>query len=295
MLKYFLQQGRYCKVRKPAFICAMDMENRLRGLRHVALDLDGTLHKDGLLFACTLPFLEQLKSLGIGWTFLTNNCSRSTREYVGFLQKNGIPAEPKDVYSSAHATLEYLRSEMPEVKRLFVLGTKSLARELEEEGFMVCGLGQEHPDAVVVAFDTGLTYERLCKAAYWIDSDTPFLATHPDTVCPTDLPTVLVDCGSICAALERATGRVPVAVLGKPDPLMLQGLMKRRNVRAAELAMVGDRLYTDIAMAKAAGVLDVLVLSGETSAAAATAAAPTLVVDDVGELGNRLADARKNI
>jgi NagD protein len=211
----------------------------------------------------------------------------------------GIDVDVEDVYSSMHATLEYLRRELPDVRRPFVLGTASLQREFESEGYAVAGeSADEAPDAVVVAFDTGLIYERLCRAAYWIAEGIPFIATHPDRVCPTDRPTVLVDCGSICAALEQATGRAPIAVPGKPSPMMLAGLMQRRGVEQAELAMVGDRLYTDIAMANAAGVLSVLVLSGESTAADANAAAdsdtPALIVRDVGELGRRLIEARES-
>jgi NagD protein len=82
--------------------------------------------------------------------------------------------------------------------------------ELSEAGFSLCvdDPGDE-PDAVVVGFDTALVFQRLCRAAYWIQNDKPFIATHPDRVCPTDQPTVLVDCGSICAALEKATDGVP--------------------------------------------------------------------------------------
>ena len=118
----------------------------------------------------------------------------------------------------------------------------------------------------VVGFDTELTFARLCRAAYWISKGKPFIATHPDRICPTDQPTVLVDCGAICAALEQAAGRGPDVVLGKPDPCMLRGILSRHALAPEQLAMVGDRLYTDMAMARRAGALGVLVLTGETTA-----------------------------
>jgi hypothetical protein len=118
------------------------------------------------------------------------------------------------------------------------------------------------PQAVVVGFDMTLSYDRLCKAAYWISTGLPFIATHPDMVCPTDQSTVLVDCGAICACLTAATGRWPV-VLGKPDPAILLNLCVRHAVAPEEMAMVGDRIYTDIVMAQKAGAVAVLVLSGE--------------------------------
>ena len=137
------------------------------------------------------------------------------------------------------------------------------------------------------------SYERLCRAAYWIDAGLPFLATHPDLICPTDEPTVLVDCGAICACLSAATGRRPV-VLGKPEPTMLLDLCERLGLSNEQVAMVGDRVYTDIAMAQKADVFSVLVLSGEATAADAAALArpPDLVLDDVGVLGERLEQAQ---
>jgi NagD protein len=118
----------------------------------------------------------------------------------------------------------------------------------------------------------------------------PFIATHPDRVCPTDQPTVLVDCGAICAALREATGRVPEAVLGKPDPCMIRGVLRRQGLNAYQLAVVGDRLYTDMVMARDAGAFGVLVLTGETTAADVRGAVPPpdMVVCGLGELSELL-------
>jgi NagD protein len=106
---------------------------------------------------------------------------------------------------------------------------------------------------------------------------------------------VLVDCGSICAALKEAAGRGPDAVLGKPDPRMLRGLLRRQQLMPENLAMVGDRLYTDIEMARRAGVLGVLVLTGEATAEAARQhiPPPDLMVADIAELGDELRAARE--
>jgi NagD protein len=151
------------------------------------------------------------------------------------------------------------------------------------------------PDAVIVGFDKTLTYARLCRAAWWIKQGKPYFATNPDRVCPTDEPTVLVDCGSICAALREATGRAPTAVLGKPDPAMLRGILHKHDLKPEQLAMVGDRLYTDVAMAHRAGVLGVLVLTGEATSeeAARHTPQPDLVVADIAELGEKLRAARE--
>jgi len=257
--------------------------------------MDGTIYSGGTLFKSTLPFLALLGELGIGHTFLTNNSSKSARDYLARLRQIGIAATPDQLYTSTQATIEHLRQHLPAVRRLFVLGTASMSRELEGAGFaLTADSATDEPDAVLVGFDTELTFSRLCRAAYWIKEGKPFVATHPDRVCPTDQPTVLVDCGALCAALEQAAGRRPDVVLGKPDPCMLRGILSRHALAPEQLAMVGDRLYTDMAMAHRAGAFGVLVLTGETTAAAGAnhSPAPDLVVSGLAELGERLRAAR---
>jgi HAD superfamily hydrolase (TIGR01450 family) len=267
------------------------MPFELSQIRHVVLDLDGTIYRGNRLLDATLPFLARLRGWGIGYTFLTNNTSRSKREYVEKLQRFGVDATESQIYTPADSTIAHLQEHLPDAKKLAVLGTPSLCQQFEGAGFVI---DWEAPDAIVVGFDTTLTYDRLCKAAYWIAARLPYVATHPDRVCPTDEPTILVDCGSICACLAAATGRNPDIVLGKPDPRILLDLCPRLGIAPAQMAMVGDRVYTDVAMAQGAGVMAVLVLSGEAAAADAAALSPPadLVVADIGELGDKLNSAR---
>jgi NagD protein len=261
-------------------------------VRHVVLDMDGTLYSGARLFVQTVPFLEGLRSMGIGYTFLTNNTSRSKADYVKKLRGLGIEAREFEIYTPAESTIKYLRNCLPHAKALALLGTPSLVQEFVEAGFVV---SWDAPEVVVVGFDTTVTYERLCRAAYWISSGLPFLATHPDLVCPTDEPTVLVDCGSLCACLTAATGRQPI-VFGKPSPSILLELRDRLHLASDELIMVGDRIYTDMKMAREAGIPAALVLTGETTAAQAAELCekPEVIVADVGQLGELLADARHN-
>jgi NagD protein len=259
----------------------------LSRIRHVVLDMDGTIYKGSRLFPCTLPFLARLRRAGICYTFLTNNTSRSKRDYVQKLRGFGIECDEPQIYTPADSAIVYLRDRHPDAAAIAVLGTASLCTQLELAGFTVTWAA---PQAVVVGFDTTLTYDRLCRTAYWVSQGLPFVATHPDLVCPTDEPTVLVDCGSICAALTAATGRKPV-VLGKPDPVILLDLCRSLSLAPDQIAMVGDRIYTDMAMARAAGALSVLVLTGEATAADAAGAPnnPDLVLEDIGRLGDLLA------
>jgi len=271
------------------------MKDRLNEIAHVALDLDGTVYRGRTMFETSLPFLELLTRLGVGYTFLTNNPSKNTAEYLKHLAALGIRISAEQLYTSTQATVEFLAEQRPRLRRLFILGTAGMAAEFAAAGY---GLAEDdpadEPDAVVVGFDLTLTHARLCRAAWWISRGKEYFATNPDRVCPTDEATVLVDCGSIVAALQAATGVSPAAVMGKPDPGMIRGILRRHGLEPGQLAMVGDRLSTDIAMARRSGALGVLVLTGEATAAQAAAAdpAPDLVVADLAELGARFQSRR---
>jgi NagD protein len=271
------------------------VDKRLGKIRHVALDMDGTIYKGSTLFDFSKPFLASLKQMGIGYTFLTNNPSKSVKDYLSKLAGYGINAKADELYTSAQATIEYLHSRYPKARRIFALGTPSMLEEFEKHGFDLCDDSpKDEPELVVVGFDMTLSYSRLCRAAWWISKGKPYIATNPDRVCPTDQPTVLVDCGAICAALNEATGRKPDAVMGKPDPTMLRGILLKHSLQPNELAMVGDRIYTDVAMGHAAGALAVLVLTGEATADDAQKASepPDITVPSLKEFGEQLRQAR---
>ena len=269
---------------------------RLKKIRHVALDMDGTIYMGMSLFDYTKPFLATLKELGITYSFLTNNPSTSIEDYLKKLAGMGIEATREEMYSTALATIDYIRHNLPDAKRLFLLGTPSMTQEFVNAGFIPTeNSADDKPDALVVAFDKTLDYSRLCRVAWWASQGIPYIATNPDRVCPTDQPTVLVDCGSICKCIEHATNRCPDIVLGKPDPNMLSGVQARFGVQPEEVAMVGDRIYTDIEMAHNAGAFGVLVLSGETTLAIADEAArqPDLIAQNISVLGELLYQVNK--
>ena len=279
-----------CAIERQSNISA-ELKKRLKAIKHVALDMDGTIYNGDKLFPFTVNFLNNMKKAGIGYSFLTNNSSKSRLDYLHHLEKMGIPASLDEIYTSGQATIDFLRFHHPEIERLFILGTPSLIKEFEDAGFI--STTDDHadvPDAVIAAFDTSLTYSRLCRAAWWVQKGITYIATNPDKVCPTNLPTVLVDCGSMCAGIEKATGRWPDIVIGKPDPRMLDGIMCRYNLRPDEIAMVGDRIYTDILMAEKTGALGVLVLTGETKEEDLkdNDVIPDLVAKDLSEFGNMI-------
>ena len=284
-----------------------EMKAKLAKIRHLALDMDGTIYLGSTLFPFTKKFLADMTEAGITYSFLTNNPSISVSDYLKKLEKLGIEANEDNMYTTSLAAIDYIKSHYPEAKRLFILGTPSMTTQFEEAGFISCADDPDDvPDVLVVAFDKTLAYDRLCRASWWASQGIPYVATNPDRVCPTDQRTVLVDCGSICKCIEYATCRQPDVCVGKPDPNMLRGVFERYGYQPEEVAMVGDRIYTDTATAHNAGAFGVLVLSGETTLEVAEKVAedartnpapeffpPDLIARDVKELGELLIEARK--
>ena len=272
-----------------------ELKSQLARLRYVALDMDGTIYMGNTIFPYTIPFLEKLDRLGIEYSFLTNNPTKSLDAYIEKLRRLGIPCRQDQMYSTATATIDYIKTHFPEARRLFLLGTPSMISQFEEAGFISCADDPaDVPDVVVAAFDMTLQYSRLCRCAWWVSKGLPYIATNPDWVCPTDEDTILVDCGSICKCIEGATGRRPDIFIGKPNPDILFGVLHSKGVDPSEAAIVGDRIYTDVRTGINAGAMGVLVLSGETtmSIAKASDVVPTLICRDIEEFGDLLEEAR---
>ena len=288
-------------------ILTPELKAKLSKIKHLALDMDGTIYLGSQLFPFTIDFLDSMDKAGVGHSFLTNNPTKSVADYLHKLEGMGIKATEDNMYTTSLAAIDYIKKTHPKAKRLFMLGTPSMVSQFEKAGFEACADDPDDvPDVLVVAFDTTLVYPRLCRAAWWASQGIPYVATNPDRVCPTDQRVVLVDCGSLQKCIEHATGRRPDIVLGRPDPTMLQGIMDRHGLKPDEIAMIGDRIYTDTAMAHNAGAVGVLVLSGETTLETAekvrqNAATnpnpefypPDVIVRDIKELGELIIESKK--
>lgn len=269
--------------------CFRDHRDALRRIRHVVMDMDGTIYHGSQLFPTTLPFLARLRSLGIGYTFLTNNSSRSTDVYLEHLKHFGISVPRECMLTSTGNAVDYLKRHLPGVRRLFMLGTESFRAEMRSYGFADVSMTDE-PEAVVTAFDTALLYERLCKTAWWIKHDKPWIATHCDLECPTELPTTLVDCGSITACLTAVSGRKPV-VLGKPNREMMETVLHRYGLEPEEVVMCGDRPYTDIQLAVNSGTFSAMI--APVPPAKPPVPRATWIIPHLEVLGEALSESRR--
>ena len=242
------------------------MDAQLKEIDAVFLDLDGTIYLGGELIEGALDFLARCDEKGVKRYFLSNNSSRSVKQYVKKLQTFGIPAEEDDVLLSTHDLLSWLDAN--NITKTWLIGTEGMREMLEEKGIET---ESEEPQYVVLGYDTEISYNKISQASIFMHAGVPLVASHPDMVCPTPgggLP----DVGAYLAMLKVTTGVDPEHISGKPNAGMILHKIEALGLDPARCAMVGDRLYTDLAMATRAGCVGVLVLSGEAT------------MDDVNEL-----------
>lgn len=257
----------------------------LRACRLFLLDMDGTLYLGDEVYPGAIEFVETLRRQGREFRYLTNNSSRAGEDYVNRCRSLGFPCEPENVFTSGMATGLYLQRAHPG-EMVYPVGTRAFVRELGRYGVP---MGEADAKVVVVGFDRELTYEKLEKAVHFLRRGAAFVAANPDWVCPMPGDEALPDCGSICALLTAATGREPYYI-GKPNRNMVDLLSAQTGVPNRQICCVGDRLYTDIAVAENAGAVSALVLSGETTAdmLAASETRPDYVFPGVRELSQAL-------
>lgn len=234
------------------------MIEELKPIRCYMLDMDGTFYLGDHLLPGALNFMDYLARKKLDYLFLTNNSSRNRENYAEKIRRLGFNVDETRIFTSGEATTIYLKKHT-KFQRIYLLGTEALENEFTLAGFE---LVKEKPEAVVLGFDTTLTYEKIWKACDFIRDGLPYIATHPDFNCPTDSG-FMPDIGSFIALIEASTGRKPDSIIGKPYHHIVNAVVEKTGYQLNEIAMVGDRLYTDIALGKA-GIATILVLSGET-------------------------------
>ena len=223
------------------------------------LDMDGTIYLDNDLFDGTLDFLDYIKEVGGRYIFLTNNSSKSVDKYIEKLGNLGIKATKDDFLTSTNATIVYLKKQ--NYKKIYAFGTGSFVSQLKKANLNIVTELCDDIDCLCMGFDTELTFKKLEDACILLKRDIDYIATNPDWVCPTWYGFV-PDCGSVSEMIYNATKKRP-RFIGKPQPEMAYLAMDMTGYDKSETAVMGDRLYTDIACGVNAGIDSIFVLSGE--------------------------------
>jgi len=261
----------------------------IESCRAVVCDLDGTLTLGEKRLPGAVEFLERVLASGRRLFYFTNNSSRSRKTYLERLRHFGFPAADEHLITSTDCAIQYMRRNDigPEI---YAVGNRDFLGEMREHGFLCLdethGFDGARPRAVLLAFDTELTYAKIQAAYELIVDGVPYLATHADKLCPVAPGRFKPDVGSFIAMFATAAGGREPKVLGKPEPEAVTAIAERADCAPEHIAFVGDRLYTDIRMAARSGMIGILVLSGETARTdvAQSPDRPTAVVESVRDL-----------
>lgn len=260
----------------------------LKTIRCFLMDMDGTIYLGNQLLPGARDWLGLLDGYGLDYYFLTNNSSRSQVEYAQKFTRLGLAIPEEKIFTSGEAAAIYLAEHFPGAS-LYVVGTPPLMALFERHGFK---LTESDPDLALLGFDTTLTYDKLRKLCDLVRAGKPYIATHPDINCPTE-DGYMPDIGAMIELVAASTGRRPDVIIGKPYRPIVDALAALTGHPIEAHCMVGDRLYTDIALGQW-GITTALVLSGETQAAdlAGSAFKPDFVVEDIAEMASLLRQVR---
>ena len=261
----------------------------LKKVKCYILDLDGTVYLGDKILEGSIKFLEELEKNNITFKFFTNNSSKSAKVYINRIKKMGYNLSDDKMLISNYVIINYIKENMQN-KKVFVLGTEYLKNDFREANINVV---TEDADVVVVGFDTSLVYENVSKACEYIRNGATFLGVNPDFNCPTE-DGFIPDCGSVCSMITASTGVLP-EFFGKPSYHTLKYVLKDTGFKEEEIAFVGDRLYTDIAIGKDNDSVTILVLSGEAKLEdlVKSEIQPTLIFNSLGDVKNVLEEIYK--
>ncbi|HEI9846552.1 HAD-IIA family hydrolase [Morganella morganii] len=234
------------------------LEKKITDYKCYCFDLDGTVYVGEEVIPQVINSIKYLKENNKIVKFISNNSSKSNSEYLLKLKTIGIDCAIDDIKLSTDSVISYLKDR--KVSKVYVLGTKSLQKQIIDAGFEFCS---HSPEFIIVGYDNELTYSKLKNTCRLINNNIDYIATHCDIFCPSeDGP--IPDIGTIISTLEKTTNISPYKTFGKPNSDLIDLILKENKLKNSDILMIGDRLYTDILMASNANVDSVLVLSGDT-------------------------------
>lgn len=247
------------------------------------LDLDGTVYVGEKLVPGADRAIAELRTRRRKVLFLSNKPLYARRDYAGKLTRLGIPTSEEDVINSSFVLAQHLGREAPGA-RVFAVGEPPLLEELRRVGLRLT----EDPaqiEYVIAAFDRTFDYRKLEIAFQALRRGAHFLATNPDRTCPVEGGEI-PDAAAVIAALAETTGRQVEDVFGKPSRYMVDVALAALRLPPERCAMVGDRVETDIRMAKENGLVAILTLTGVTRRGdlARASLQPDHVITGIGDL-----------
>ncbi|XP_058756127.1 phosphoglycolate phosphatase 1A, chloroplastic-like [Vicia villosa] len=249
-------------------------------------DCDGVIWKGDSLIEGVPETLDMLRAKGKRLVFVTNNSTKSRKQYGKKFETLGLNVNEEEIFASSFAVPAYLKSiDFPKDKKVYVIGEEGILKELELAGYKYVGGPEdggkkielkpgflmEHDEdvgAVVVGFDRYFNYYKVQYGTLCIRENPGclFIATNRDAVTHLTDAQEWAGGGSMVGALVGSTQREPL-VVGKPSTFMMDYLANKFGISKSQICMVGDRLDTDILFGQNGGCKTLLVLSGVTTTA----------------------------
>lgn len=244
------------------------------------LDRDGTLIIEDRPLPGAKEFIQRLREKKKLFYLLTNNSSRTPQSHYEVLKGMGFSIERRNILVSLEAALSYLKDKG--IRRLYWVANQEVSQFMEREGF---NFEDEKPSAILLTYDTEITYQKLVDCCHFIRSGCPYYATHPDHLYITKEGGI-PDIGTFMKVIEMTTGALPQKIFGKPYPNFFYPTLKKHALKEQDAVIIGDRLDTDIQMAQDNQLTSVLVLSGVTNYPdlLGSPIKPHLLVASIGEL-----------
>ncbi|XP_077995078.1 glycerol-3-phosphate phosphatase-like [Glandiceps talaboti] len=246
----------------------------------VLCDCDGVIWQGNNVIPNTADTLNKLRQKGKRVFFVTNNSTKSRRQYLQKLTKLGFQAKQEDIVCTASAAASYLKHTVKLQGKVYLIGMEGMAEELDLVGIPYTGTGPDYgraydfeewaalpidPEvkAVLVGFDVHISYHKLIKAATYLNNPAcEFVATNEDLQYPYDSTVIFPGTGVLVHAVRSAAQREPV-VLGKPHKYLFESITKSfQGIDPNRTVMIGDRLSTDILMGRNCGLKTLLVETG---------------------------------
>jgi glycerol 3-phosphatase-2 len=248
----------------------------------VILDLDGVVFLIDRPIPGAVATVTRLRADGVPVMFATNNASRRAGEVADLLTGMGVAASAGEVLTSAGAAAATLAGRFEPGAPILVVGADALREEVLDAGLRVVAGADDGPVAVVQGYGPQVGWAQLAEASLAIRAGALWVATNTDRTLPSPRGP-LPGNGSLVAVIATALDRRPDVMVGKPEPGLFETAARQAGARRP--LVVGDRLDTDIAGARRAGMDSLLVLTGvsgrDEAARAEPKDRPTFIAEDL--------------
>jgi HAD superfamily hydrolase (TIGR01450 family) len=244
------------------------------------LDRDGTLLIDENEISGAKKFISTLIKKHKLFYVLTNNSSKTRGEHYKIFKKAGFDFSENNILVSTDSLIKYLKKKF--ICKIYLIANKTVSEYFRKAGFI---LTNKNPQAVVLTYDNEITYEKLKEFVFLLNKGIPYYATHTDIVCPT-VSGFVPDIGTFIKVIEMTTGKKPLKTFGKPSKDMILPILINHQLEIDDAVIIGDRLYTDMELARNVGCDFICVLSGEAKHEEIENLkhSPDLIVEDIGKL-----------